>query len=69
MATKPAKQPQKDPTAPVTFTLQRAAEPGRTFTKFTTGDWQRGQVNATVYVPNADAAGIASVTVTLRGAK
>jgi hypothetical protein len=55
----------------LTITLERAPEPGRKFTKFTTGEWQSGQdaVNATVYVPNADAAGIASVTVTLRGTK
>lgn len=47
--------------APITLTRDEKA--GRKFTKFTTGPWVSGQVNATVYVPN-DAA-VKTVTITV----
>lgn len=44
-------------------TVKPAGKPGKNFTKFTTGDWTAGQVNATVYVPNGEAASVKAVTV------
>jgi hypothetical protein len=49
-----------------TLHLTRADEPGRKFTKFSTGEWQSGQINAAVYVPNTVAESVTAITLTVR---
>jgi len=51
---------------PARIVLQRADEPGKKWTKFTTGEWSSDvPVNATVYVANDQALNVRSITVVI----
>jgi hypothetical protein len=50
----------------VRITLVQDGGPGKKFTKFSTGDWVPGRLNATVYVPNEEASSVTSITVTVQ---